>query len=74
MGEMADWCNDQMQDAFPEWSPWGIKKPKRTPVTCNRCGKKNLHWKNTENGWKTFTKKNELHVCEIIENYRKKFG
>jgi len=32
------------------------------PVTCRRCGKKNLHWMKTDAGWRT-AEKGEIHRC-----------
>ena len=75
MGEMADWINDDMQEAFPEWCPIGPRRAHSpAPITCRICGKKNLHWETTANGYRLFTKKNELHVCYPLTEYRRKYG
>jgi len=67
MGEMADWCNDQMQEAYPEWCPVGISRefiPK-----CKYCGKLPLGWEKLSSGWRLHEVTGEVHTCE---EYKKK--
>ena len=66
MGEMADWCNDQMQDAHPEWCPVGRDKP---PPRCKYCGKSPLSWKELDSGWRLHNVDGSIHTCE---EYKKK--
>jgi hypothetical protein len=65
MSDMADMCIDVMfsndQDYFPE-SYWGP-----SPVTCNRCGEKNLWWYQSVRTGKWFLVDGctRRHVCRI---------
>lgn len=68
MGEMADYANSDYGFIWP--SSRRKQQPKST--TCQYCGKKNLKWKQTENGWR-LTFKGKVHKCKQIPKilYRK---
>lgn len=64
MGEMADYLNDSMMDASPEWNPFGT--PRRASSTvCKYCGMKGLKWKQLDSGWRLVISATEvLHICK----------
>lgn len=42
---------------YGECAPAAVKR-----ITCNRCGRKDLHWLKTNEGWRT-AEGGEIHVC-----------
>ncbi len=65
MGEMADWYNDCMQDAYPDWSPYGsARNPLRdyTPQ-CKFCGSVDVQWIETAAGWRLYNDNGARHEC-----------
>ena len=54
MGDMAD-MYDYLVD-LDDWSDEDV-------VTCNRCGKRDLHWEQTANGWRLFHQSGRQHNC-----------
>lgn len=73
MGEYADALIDSMIDGC--WGPTSGRQRRRrtTRVTCDRCGKTNLRWKNVTGGkWRVAEKNGGLHNCNAtpdIERY-----
>ena len=66
MGNIADFINDQMQDAFPEWNPFGtVKQHGKQNIVCNICHKKHLSWKHIKGVWVLIDKNGNPHRCNI---------
>lgn len=66
MGDMADFSMEGFFDMYEDPDPkdWFRESP-----TCNRCGKEDLEWAETENGWRLFDLDEEcLHVCGVSED------
>ena len=51
MGDMAD-MYDYLLDDDEDYR-----------VTCNRCGKRDLHWEETRNGWRLYHESGRRHDC-----------
>lgn len=49
--ELLDSAEEIDAKAAPQWK------------TCNRCGARGLHWEETADGWKLFTK-DSRHKCK----------
>lgn len=69
MGEMADWTNDQMQEAYPGWCPVGpARDPK--PPRCNRCGSTDVRWRQQGGRWVLFSlQPGKEHVCPVKDEF-----
>lgn len=66
MGDIADWCNDQMQEAYPDWNPLGRRYTSRgrtDSITCAHCGARGLRWSHTGVRWRLLGADNKFHVC-----------
>lgn len=73
MGEMADFCNDQMQDAYPDWLPPGNgtrASPRYRPsvygppLVCKHCGSADVYWQSVKGQHKLYDKTNLTpHIC-----------
>lgn len=71
MGEMADFLAETLYDDDDEDGESYYYEPQ--PKTCNRCGKKNLYWKNCEGRWRLFDIEEKQHICKILTpSYSKK--
>ncbi len=65
-GDIADWTNDCMQDAHPDWCPVGA--PRRSaygpPLTCKACGATGLYWQRVKGEHRIHDRATLLpHVC-----------
>lgn len=69
MGEYADWTNDGMQEAYPDWMPVGdpyraaTRARNRRNVICDRCAMRNLTWRETKAGWRLYEDADTMHQC-----------
>lgn len=64
MGDIADYYIEQMQDAYPSWSPVGTRRwTKPRPITCQRCGERDLIWSNDGRGWYLTDRECNPHDC-----------
>jgi hypothetical protein len=67
MSDIADWCNDVMQEANPSWFPYHVTRSysgstRRQPC-CRYCKSSAVHWKETANGWRLANPGGGLHSC-----------
>ena len=75
MGQGADDAFDHMldewEDNYEGYDDYGGSSQVKT---CRLCGESWLHWMIHEGRWRLFDNNNKLHVCNLISDYRKKFG
>lgn len=71
MGEYADYLIDRaMDNEFDPFSdededwPGDYTAPRKTRPTCKRCGKSNLIWAQTLQGWRLYEGYDRPHVCQ----------
>lgn len=58
MGDMADYLNEQDEDAFYDYLSYD-----RT-VTCHFCKRDGFHWEHTGDGWRLHTHTGQVHKCK----------
>jgi hypothetical protein len=56
MGDMADLYNGDLPDDYYR------------RITCKFCGKRDLEWDETPQGWRLFTQKGNLHQCKTLKS------
>lgn len=73
MGDIADWTNDCMQDANPDWMPVG--DPYRRgraygpALRCKFCGSCAVYWQMTRSGYRLHnTDDLQLHNCRSTKD------
>lgn len=74
MGEYADMAVDDDLDRLYDADDyddrgldWCVRRRRRTLPTCERCGRANLLWGETDDGWRLFEDayREELHDCSV---------
>jgi hypothetical protein len=65
VGDIADWCNDQMQEAYPDWCPTGcyVSRGRTDNIVCEHCGATGLEWHDTGVRWRLLGADSKFHVC-----------
>lgn len=64
MGDMADMLYDQMADGGDWEREFGLEcRDEDRPVTCRRCGKRNLWWHHTGARWRLINDDGNFHTC-----------
>jgi hypothetical protein len=64
MGDIADWTNNCMQEAYPDWMPVGRRSAYGPPLKCHGCGAVGLYWQRDQGSWRIHDRATlALHVC-----------
>lgn len=45
------------------WDSYDDEDSEPSAVECKHCGKGNLHWEDTDDGWQLYDAKCKKHVC-----------
>ena len=72
MGDIANWTNDCMQEAYPDWMPVGDPYRRRAsaPPRCNRCGSTEVRWRQQGGKWVLFSlTPGKEHVCPVKDEF-----
>lgn len=70
MGDIADWTNDCMQEAYPDWMPVGdrYRSHGRTAAAprCRNCGSHDVRWRQQGGRWVLFSMQPGVeHRCPV---------
>lgn len=70
MGDIADWTNDCMQEAYPDWMPVGdpYRSRRRTPAPtrCRGCRSRDVRWRQQGGRWVLFSLQSGVeHACPV---------
>ena len=82
MGDIADWTNDGMQEANPNWMPVGdpyrarrgARRAYLPPVrernatACKFCGNTDVHWRETSAGWRLYENERQHPGNRYVEH------
>ena len=71
MGDIADWTNDCMQEAYPSWVPVGRpRQPRRerNVTVCKTCGSADVHWRETDAGWRLYDNQRQHPGNRYVEH------
>lgn len=68
MGDIADWTNDTMQEAYPDWSPVGdpyrSRRAAARTLRCAHCGATGLNWQQIKGSKWRLHEGRLPHVCK----------